>query len=62
VKTVGPAEVRDQERGARHQRGGRDIVAAGGDAPIPFDELVETSSIALHVEDLIHGHVERAEP
>jgi predicted dehydrogenase/threonine dehydrogenase-like Zn-dependent dehydrogenase len=39
-----------------------DAIAASGDAPIPFDELVEASSIALYVEDLIHGHVERAEP
>ena len=32
-----------------------DAIATGGDAPIPFDELVETSAVALTVEDLIHG-------
>jgi len=32
-----------------------DAIAAGGDSPIPFDELVETSAVALTVEDLIHG-------
>jgi predicted dehydrogenase len=32
-----------------------DAIAAGGPAPIPFDELVETSAVALHVDDLIHG-------
>ena len=32
-----------------------DAIAAGSPAPIPFDELVETSAVALHVEDLIHG-------
>jgi predicted dehydrogenase len=32
-----------------------DAIAAAGSAPIPFDELVETSAVALHVEDLLHG-------
>jgi predicted dehydrogenase/threonine dehydrogenase-like Zn-dependent dehydrogenase len=32
-----------------------DAIAMAGDAPIPFDELVETSAVALTVEDLIHG-------
>src|SRR3989441_5177212 len=32
-----------------------DALAAGGAAPIPFDELIETSAVALTVEDLIHG-------
>jgi predicted dehydrogenase/threonine dehydrogenase-like Zn-dependent dehydrogenase len=32
-----------------------DAIAASGSAPIPFDELVETSAVALHVEDLLHG-------
>jgi predicted dehydrogenase len=34
-----------------------DAIATGGDAPIPFDELVETSAVALSVEDLIHGRI-----
>ena len=32
-----------------------DAIAAGTAAPIPFDELVETSVVALAVDDLIHG-------
>jgi predicted dehydrogenase/threonine dehydrogenase-like Zn-dependent dehydrogenase len=32
-----------------------DAIAAGSPAPIPFDEIIETSAVALHVEDLIHG-------
>ena len=35
-----------------------DAIASGGAAPIPFEELVETSAVALRVEDLIHGHVD----
>jgi len=34
-----------------------DAIANGGEAPIPFDELVETSAVALHVEDLLFGRV-----
>jgi len=26
-----------------------------GSAPIPFEQLIETSAVALHIEDLIHG-------
>jgi predicted dehydrogenase len=32
-----------------------DALATGGPSPIPFEELVETSGVALAVEDLIHG-------
>jgi predicted dehydrogenase len=32
-----------------------DAIATGGAAPIPFEELVETSAVALSIEDLIHG-------
>ena len=32
-----------------------DAIATGAPAPIPFDELVETSAVALAVDDLIHG-------
>jgi predicted dehydrogenase/threonine dehydrogenase-like Zn-dependent dehydrogenase len=32
-----------------------DAIAAGGQAPIPFHELVETTAVALAVDDLIHG-------
>jgi predicted dehydrogenase/threonine dehydrogenase-like Zn-dependent dehydrogenase len=33
-----------------------DAIAAGGTAPIAFEELVETTAVALSVEDLIQGH------
>ena len=32
-----------------------DAVASGGPSPIPFDDLVETSAVALQVEDLLFG-------
>ena len=32
-----------------------DRIASGGPSPIPFDELVETSAVALQVEDLLLG-------
>ena len=32
-----------------------DAVNAGGPSPISMDELIETSSVALHVEDLLFG-------
>ena len=32
-----------------------DAIAGGAGAPIPFDELVETSVVALQVDDLVHG-------
>jgi predicted dehydrogenase len=30
-----------------------DALASGGPSPIPFDEIVETTAVALHVEDLL---------
>ena len=32
-----------------------DAVASGGPSPIPFDELAETSAVALSIEDLLVG-------
>lgn len=32
-----------------------DAIATGGEAPIPFAEIVETTAVSLHVEDLIMG-------
>ena len=32
-----------------------DAIAAGGQSPIAFDQLVETTAVALHVEDLLMG-------
>jgi predicted dehydrogenase/threonine dehydrogenase-like Zn-dependent dehydrogenase len=32
-----------------------DAIAAGQPSPIPFEELIETSAVALSVDDLIHG-------
>jgi predicted dehydrogenase len=33
-----------------------DAIAAGEPSPIAFDDLVETSAVALHVQDLLFGH------
>lgn len=38
-----------------------DAIASGGAAPIPFDEIVETTAVALHVEDLLHHRNEDGE-
>lgn len=38
-----------------------DAIAQGSDSPIPFEELVETTAVSLHVEDLLHGRAEEAE-
>jgi predicted dehydrogenase len=35
-----------------------DAIATGGSAPISFEEIVETSAVALQVEDLIHGRAD----
>jgi predicted dehydrogenase len=35
-----------------------DAVASGGMSPIPFEELIETTAVALHVEDVLHGRLE----
>jgi predicted dehydrogenase len=35
-----------------------DAIAGGGEAPISFTELVETSAVALQVEDLLYGRVQ----
>jgi hypothetical protein len=34
-----------------------DAISAGSASPIPFDELIETSAVALHVEDLLLGRL-----
>jgi hypothetical protein len=34
-----------------------DAIASGAPSPIPFDELVETSAVALQIEDLLFGRV-----
>ncbi|MFM9941392.1 MAG: bi-domain-containing oxidoreductase [Hyphomicrobiaceae bacterium] len=34
-----------------------DAIASGEAAPIPFDEIVETTAVSLHIEDLLHGRV-----
>ncbi len=31
-----------------------DAIASGGPSPIPFEEIVETTAVALHIEDLLH--------
>jgi predicted dehydrogenase len=35
-----------------------DAISSGGVSPIPFDELVETSAVALYVDDMLHGRLE----
>jgi predicted dehydrogenase len=35
-----------------------DAIAASAPSPIPFDELIETSAVALHVEDLLLGRAD----
>ncbi len=35
-----------------------DAIASGGESPIAFDELIETSAVALHVEDQLFGRGE----
>ncbi|NQU60326.1 MAG: Gfo/Idh/MocA family oxidoreductase [Rhodospirillales bacterium] len=32
-----------------------EAIAGGKEAPIPFDEIIETSSVALHIEDQLFG-------
>ena len=36
-------------------------IANGGESPIPFDELLETSAVALRVQDLMLGRDEAPE-
>jgi hypothetical protein len=35
-----------------------EAVRSGGPTPIPFNELVETSAVALHINDLLFGRNE----
>jgi predicted dehydrogenase len=37
-----------------------DAIASGGAAPIPFEEIVETSAAALHIDDLLNGRQAQA--
>ena len=34
-----------------------DAIASGSESPIPFDELIETTAVALHIEDSLMGRV-----
>jgi predicted dehydrogenase len=38
-----------------------DALAAGGPSPIPFDQIVETTAVALHIEDLLYHRAEGSE-
>ncbi len=38
-----------------------DAIATGGQAPIAFDEIVETTAVSLHVEDLLFNRQEGTE-
>lgn len=35
-----------------------DALLNGSESPIPFSEIIETSAVALHIEDQLHGHGE----
>ena len=35
-----------------------DAIAAGGEPPIPFEELIETSAVSLRIEDLLFGRAD----
>jgi predicted dehydrogenase/threonine dehydrogenase-like Zn-dependent dehydrogenase len=35
-----------------------EAIAAGGESPIPFAEIVETTAVSLHVEDQLHGRID----
>lgn len=35
-----------------------DAIAGGGESPIPFDEIVETTAVSLQVEDLLFNRLE----
>jgi predicted dehydrogenase len=39
-----------------------DAIASGGAPPIPIDQIIETSAVALHVEDLLLGRQSDREP
>jgi predicted dehydrogenase len=39
-----------------------DAIASGGESPIPFDELVETSAVALQIDDLLLGRAAERDP
>jgi len=34
-----------------------DAIASGEASPIRFDEIIETTAVSLHIEDLLHGRV-----
>lgn len=38
-----------------------DAIATGGAAPISFEEIVETTAVSLHIEDLLHHREEGSE-
>jgi predicted dehydrogenase/threonine dehydrogenase-like Zn-dependent dehydrogenase len=51
-------EARDPDKGHATEIGRLVQAVRAGEAPIPFDELVETTALSLHVEDLLVGRVE----
>lgn len=36
-----------------------DAIASGGTAPIPFDEIFETTAVSLHIDDMLNGRQPR---
>ena len=35
-----------------------EAIASGGESPIPFAEIVETTAVSLHIEDHLHGRID----
>jgi len=36
-----------------------DAIASGGSSPISFDEIVETTALSFHVDEILHGRVDQ---
>jgi len=36
-----------------------DAIASGGESPITFEQIVETTAVSFHVDDILHGRVEQ---
>jgi predicted dehydrogenase/threonine dehydrogenase-like Zn-dependent dehydrogenase len=47
----------EPDKGHREELSRLADAVLGGDPPIPFEQLIETSAVALHVEDLLFGRI-----
>ncbi len=48
-------EAREADKGHATEIGLLAQALKAGEAPIPFEQLVETTAVSLHVEDLLVG-------